>query len=40
MVWYLLEDTRLIPFLLKHGPKIIGVENSPKEVAIEITSPK
>ena len=31
MVWYLLEDTRLIPFLLKHGPKVSNIDSKSPE---------
>lgn len=40
MVWYLLEDTRLIPFLLKHGPKVIGIETKSPSQKVEAESPK
>jgi|TARA_B110001450_G_C17646550_1_gene491467 hypothetical protein len=30
MVRYLLEDTQLVPFLMKHGPRVTMLEDSPK----------
>lgn len=37
MVRYLIEDTQLIPFLLKHGPKVTGFT---KAVVPEPKSPE
>ena len=37
MVRYLLEDTQLIPFLMKHGPRVTMHEEAPK---VEEKSPE
>jgi hypothetical protein len=40
MVWYLLEDTKLIPFLLTHGPKVSVIEAKSPDQKENGTSPE
>ena len=40
MVRYLLEDTQLIPFIIKHGPRVIVQEDPSKTDSLNLKSPE